>query len=95
MSMFTHLLSMSDWQMIGICGGLSLTGLDQEGLFRVNGNVRVVERLRQRYDMGVKPDLVQEADVCSVASLLKLFLRELPDSLIVSRLHSQFMQLYQ
>ncbi|XP_048459214.1 protein FAM13A isoform X2 [Rhincodon typus] len=70
-------------------------GLDQEGLFRVNGNVRVVERLRQRYDMGVKPDLVQEADVCSVASLLKLFLRELPDSLVVSRLHSQFMQLYQ
>ncbi|XP_043530311.1 protein FAM13A-like isoform X2 [Chiloscyllium plagiosum] len=70
-------------------------GLEQEGLFRVNGNVRVVERLRQRYDSGAKPDLVQEADVYSVASLLKLFLRELPDSLIVSRLHSKFMQLYQ
>ncbi|XP_067901934.1 protein FAM13A isoform X2 [Heterodontus francisci] len=69
-------------------------GLEQEGLFRVNGNVRVVEQLRQSYDGGVKPDLVREADVCSVASLLKLFLRELPDSLIVSRLHSQFMQLY-
>ncbi|XP_078065198.1 protein FAM13A isoform X2 [Mustelus asterias] len=70
-------------------------GLEQEGLFRVNGNVRVVERLRQRYDAGAKPDLIREADVCSVASLLKLFLRELPDSLIASRLHSQFMQLHQ
>ncbi|XP_078385280.1 protein FAM13A [Cetorhinus maximus] len=70
-------------------------GLEQEGLFRVNGNVRVVERLKQTYDAGAKPNLVREADVCSVASLLKLFLRELPDSLIVSRLHSQFMQLYQ
>ncbi|XP_041072194.1 protein FAM13A isoform X2 [Carcharodon carcharias] len=70
-------------------------GLEQEGLFRVNGSVRVVERLKQVYDAGAKPNLVREADVCSVASLLKLFLRELPDSLIVSRLHSQFMQLYQ
>uniref|UniRef100_UPI00398E90A3 protein FAM13A-like n=1 Tax=Pristiophorus japonicus TaxID=55135 RepID=UPI00398E90A3 len=70
-------------------------GLDQEGLFRVNGNVRVVERLRQKYDRGGKPDLAQEADICSVASLLKLFLRELPDALIVSQLHAQFMQLYQ
>ncbi|XP_069781824.1 protein FAM13A isoform X2 [Narcine bancroftii] len=70
-------------------------GLDQEGLFRVNGNVKVVERLRQSYDCGHMPDLAQEADVCSVASLLKLFLRELPDALIVSRLHSQFMGLYQ
>ncbi|XP_067850562.1 protein FAM13A isoform X2 [Heptranchias perlo] len=70
-------------------------GLEQEGLFRVNGNVKVVERLRLKYDCGGRPDLGQEADVSSVASLLKLFLRELPDALIISRLHSQFMQLYQ
>ncbi|XP_062902910.1 protein FAM13A isoform X1 [Mobula hypostoma] len=70
-------------------------GLEQEGLFRVNGNVKVVDRLRQSYDSGGVPDLIQEADVCSVASLLKLFLRELPDAVIVSRLHSQFMRLYQ
>ncbi|XP_072351444.1 protein FAM13A isoform X3 [Scyliorhinus torazame] len=76
-------------------GYLQEYGLEQEGLFRVNGNVKVVEQLRQRYDAGEKPDLAWEADVCSVASLLKLFLRELPDSLIISSLHSQFMQLNQ
>ncbi|XP_038648652.1 protein FAM13A isoform X3 [Scyliorhinus canicula] len=76
-------------------GYLQEYGLEQEGLFRVNGNVKVVDQLRQRYDAGEKPDLVWEADVCSVASLLKLFLRELPDSLIISSLHSQFMQLNQ
>ncbi|XP_032878196.1 protein FAM13A isoform X2 [Amblyraja radiata] len=70
-------------------------GLEQEGIFRVNGNVKVVDRLRQSYDRGSMPDLAQEADVCSVASLLKLFLRELPDALIVSRLHPRFMRLYQ
>ncbi|RXN01911.1 Protein FAM13A [Acipenser ruthenus] len=57
-------------------------GLQQEGLFRVNGNLKVVDELRQRYESREDVDLVQDGDVCSVASLLKLFLRELPDGVI-------------
>ncbi|XP_074849720.1 protein FAM13A isoform X4 [Carettochelys insculpta] len=70
-------------------------GLTQEGLFRVNGNVKVVDQLRLKYDRGEEVELVKDADVCSVASLLKLFLRELPDGVITSALHPRFIQLYQ
>ena len=38
--------------------------------------------LRQRWDRGEVVDLEQEGDVSTVASLLKLFLRELPGALI-------------
>lgn len=39
-------------------------------------------QLRQRWDSGERVDLDHEADVPTVASLLKLFLRELPVPLI-------------
>ncbi|XP_041115695.1 protein FAM13A-like isoform X3 [Polyodon spathula] len=70
-------------------------GLQQEGLFRVNGNVKVVDQLRQRYESGEDVDLVQDGDVCSVASLLKLFLRELPDGVITSTVQLAAIHLYQ
>ncbi|XP_034777537.2 protein FAM13A-like isoform X1 [Acipenser ruthenus] len=70
-------------------------GLQQEGLFRVNGNVKVVDQLRQRYESGEDVDLVQDGDVCSVASLLKLFLRELPDGVITSAAQPAVIRLYQ
>uniref|UniRef100_A0A663MVV3 Rho-GAP domain-containing protein n=1 Tax=Athene cunicularia TaxID=194338 RepID=A0A663MVV3_ATHCN len=51
-------------------------GLEQEGLFQVNGNAETVEWLRQRYDNGEDVDLVKEADVPSAISLLRFFLQE-------------------
>lgn len=73
----------------------ALPGLTQEGLFRVNGNVKVVEQLRLKFESGVPVELGKDGDVCSAASLLKLFLRELPDSLITSALQPRFIQLFQ
>lgn len=72
-----------------------ITGLEQEGLFRVNGNLKTVEQLRLKYEGGDQVDLAAEADVSSAASLLKLFLRELPDRVIPSALYPKFIQLYQ
>ncbi|KAM3831579.1 protein FAM13A isoform 2-T2 [Vipera latastei] len=74
---------------------LSYHGLEQEGLFRVNGNLKTVEKLRLKYEGGDQVDLAAEADVSSAASLLKLFLRELPDRVIPSALYPKFIQLYQ
>ncbi|XP_043370061.1 protein FAM13A isoform X2 [Dermochelys coriacea] len=74
---------------------LTQHGLTQEGLFRVNGNMKMVDQLRLKYDRGEEVELAKDADVCSVASLLKLFLRELPDGVITSALHPRFIQLYQ
>ncbi|XP_077102222.1 protein FAM13A isoform X5 [Siphateles boraxobius] len=70
-------------------------GLRQEGLFRVNGSVRTVDILRQRFDGGEEVDLHQEADAFAVASLLKQFLRDLPEGLIHPSIHNPLIQLHQ
>ncbi|XP_021252459.1 protein FAM13A isoform X2 [Numida meleagris] len=74
---------------------LTQHGMTQEGLFRVNGSMKMVEQLRLQYERGEEVELVKDGDVHSAASLLKLFLRELPDGIITSALHSKFIQLYQ
>ncbi|CAN0151893.1 unnamed protein product [Lampetra planeri] len=91
-------------------------GLESEGLFRVSGSVRAVERLRQAWEAEVMSDrdggvtgadgdeggdAVEvpeawrgQADVSSVAGLLKLFLRELPDGVVPASLLPSFLQAY-
>ena len=67
-----------------------MAGLDQEGIFRINGNARVVDRIRASFDSHGDADLgvnsgvsgFNGADMTALASALKLFLRELPDGLI-------------
>ncbi|CAK6432977.1 unnamed protein product [Pipistrellus nathusii] len=74
---------------------LTKNGLTQEGLFRVNGNVKVVEQLRLKFESGAPVELREDGDVCAAASLLKLFLRELPESVIPAALRPRFLQLFQ
>lgn len=59
-----------------------ILGLNQRGLFRLCGSVARTRQLRQRWDQGEIVDLDLEGDVPTVASLLKLFLRELPTPLV-------------
>ncbi|KAM9329531.1 protein FAM13A-like [Gastrophryne carolinensis] len=70
-------------------------GLTHEGLFRINGNVKVVEQLRVKYESGEPVALSEDGDVHSAASLLKLFLREMPDGVISSEMLPKFIQAYQ
>lgn len=70
-------------------------GVTHEGLFRVNGNVKVVEQLRLKYESGEPLSLLEDGDVYSAASLLKLFLREMPDGVISTPLLPKFIQIYQ
>ncbi|XP_008278639.1 protein FAM13A-like isoform X2 [Stegastes partitus] len=53
-------------------------GMHHRGLFRLCGSVVRTRQLRQRWDCGERLDLEHDGDVPTVASLLKLFLRELP-----------------
>uniref|UniRef100_A0A8C5G544 Si:ch1073-272j17.3 n=1 Tax=Gouania willdenowi TaxID=441366 RepID=A0A8C5G544_GOUWI len=57
---------------------LDQNGMNHRGLFRLCGSVVRTRQLRQRLDCGEKVSLEQEGDIPTVASLLKLFLRELP-----------------
>ncbi|XP_073494166.1 protein FAM13A isoform X3 [Phyllobates terribilis] len=70
-------------------------GMTQEGLFRINGNVKVVEQLRVKYENGEQVTLPEDGDVHSAASLLKLFLREMPDGVISTAMLPRFIQIYQ
>ncbi|XP_069024241.1 protein FAM13A isoform X1 [Embiotoca jacksoni] len=69
--------------------------LHQEGLFRVNGNVRAVETLKQKLESGEDVDLLSESDSCTVASLLKQYLRDLPEGLVDSTVQQALVQHYQ
>lgn len=57
-------------------------GLNHKGLFRICGSVTKIKALKEKYDQGEEVDLVNEGDVNSIASLLKLFLNELPVAVI-------------
>ncbi|KAM8878865.1 LOW QUALITY PROTEIN: protein FAM13A [Spinachia spinachia] len=69
--------------------------LHQEGLFRVNGNVRAVETLKQRLESGEDVDLLAESDPSTVASLLKRYLRDLPMGLVYPTVQQALIQHYQ
>ncbi|XP_042358198.1 protein FAM13A-like [Plectropomus leopardus] len=61
---------------------LDKNGMHHRGLFRLCGSVVRTRQLKQRWDYGERVDLELEGDVPTVASLLKLFLRELPTPVV-------------
>ncbi|XP_035029084.2 protein FAM13B [Hippoglossus stenolepis] len=61
---------------------LERNGLHHRGLFRLCSSVARTRQLRQLWDHGERVGLEEEADVPTVASLLKLFLRELPTPVV-------------
>ncbi|XP_078579251.1 protein FAM13A-like isoform X18 [Branchiostoma floridae x Branchiostoma japonicum] len=69
---------------------ITMHGIGHEGIFRVNGNTKVVEKMKTSFDKTGDANLEEFGDVFSVASLLKMYLRELPDAVIPESLHSQF-----
>lgn len=69
--------------------------LHREGLFRVNGNVRAVETLKQRLEGGEDVDLLSESDSLTVASLFKQYLRDLPGGLVDLTVQQALIQHYQ
>lgn len=57
-------------------------GLSVEGIYRVSGSHDHIEKLRQQYDQSQNVDLTQVEDIHTVACLLKLYLRRLPQQLV-------------
>ncbi|XP_012691162.2 rho GTPase-activating protein 24 isoform X3 [Clupea harengus] len=57
-------------------------GLTEVGLFRQPGQATLVKELQEAFDAGEKPSFDSSTDVHTVASLLKLYLRELPEPLV-------------
>ncbi|CAL9682115.1 unnamed protein product [Knipowitschia caucasica] len=66
-------------------------GLQEEGLFRLPGQANLVKELQEAFDCGEKPSFDGNTDVHTVASLLKLYLRELPEPVIPFHNYNDFL----
>ncbi|XP_005412647.2 PREDICTED: rho GTPase-activating protein 22 [Chinchilla lanigera] len=66
-------------------------GLTEEGLFRLPGQADLVRGLQDSFDCGEKPRFDSTTDVHTVASLLKLYLRELPEPVIPFARYEDFL----
>ncbi|APA06866.1 hypothetical protein SS1G_04496 [Sclerotinia sclerotiorum 1980 UF-70] len=66
----------------------------EEGIFRLSGSNIVIRQLRERFNVEGDVNLVtddQYYDIHAVASLLKLYLRELPTTILTRELHLEFL----
>ncbi|NWZ75435.1 FA13A protein, partial [Poecile atricapillus] len=74
---------------------LEVFGLGRVGVFRIGGSANRIKELRQKYNQGEKVDLINDGDVDSVASLLKLFLKELPVAVFPDNICSGLLKTFQ
>ena len=68
---------------------------NEEGIFRLSGSNIVIKALRERFNTEGDFDFLangQYHDVHAIASLLKLYLRELPSTVLTRELHLDFLQ---
>lgn len=73
---------------------LSHNVVAEEGIFRLSGSNTVIKALRDRFNTEGDVDLGADGnyyDIHAVASLLKLYLRELPSSILTRELHLEFL----
>ena len=66
----------------------------EEGIFRLSGSNVVIKALRERFNTEGDFDFLTDGqyyDVHAVASLLKLYLRELPSTVLTRELHLDFL----
>lgn len=68
--------------------------ITEEGIFRLSGSNVVIKALRERFNVEGDINIITDEtyyDIHAVASLLKLYLRELPTTILTRDLHLQFL----
>lgn len=66
----------------------------EEGIYRLNGSAAVIKGLKERFNYEGDVTLLEEEeyyDIHAIAGLLKLFLRDLPASVLTRELHREFL----
>ncbi|KAI9140951.1 hypothetical protein BKA69DRAFT_1077387 [Paraphysoderma sedebokerense] len=66
----------------------------EEGIYRLSGSTSAIRSLKERFNRDGDINLLAEDvyyDVHAIAGLLKLYLRELPCSILTKQLHSEFL----
>ena len=62
------------------------------GIFRLPGQASRIQALKELYDSGSQEDFSSTEDVHTVASLFKLYLRELPQPVVPFVLYDSYKQ---
>ncbi len=71
-----------------------LTGVNEEGIFRISGSLEQILKLKNRIDTDGKIDFFEEkADCHVIAGLLRLYFRELPEPLFTFEHYENFLSL--
>lgn len=63
----------------------------RDGIYRLSGQASHIQALKQQFDSGEVPASMHSRDLHAVASLLKLYFRELPSSLLPAHLYSHLL----
>lgn len=71
---------------------LLASGMDEEGLFRITGSASKIKKLKSAFNAGFADMSEFERDPHTVASVLKLYLRELPEPLMTFDLYDEWMK---
>ncbi|XP_075558631.1 uncharacterized protein LOC142590420 [Dermacentor variabilis] len=71
---------------------LLASGMDEEGLFRITGSASKIKKLKSAFNAGFADMSEFERDPHTVASVLKLYLRELPEPLMTFALYEEWMK---
>jgi len=78
------------------CEHLKKYGLMKEGIFRVNGNERRIQALVKKFEeKRYFENCFENCSVFDVAGLLKLYIRELPDSLFPNEIYVPLLKYYE
>ena len=64
-------------------------GLEVEGIIRLSGRLSQIEYFKDLYNQGLPVDLKSCPDPHTIAGLLKLYLRELPEPLLTFDLYDK------
>ncbi|GLB43374.1 putative fes/CIP4, and EFC/F-BAR homology domain containing protein [Lyophyllum shimeji] len=82
--------------MVKCCQAIEKYGMQTQGIYRISGTTSKVAKLRQRLDQDLESvDLDTpewSGDISNVASVLKQWLRDLPDPLLTLGLHQGFIE---
>jgi Rho-type GTPase-activating protein 1/2 len=74
---------------------VELRGMDYEGIYRKSGGAAQMRSIQTSFEQGLDPDLTDDDeynDICAVTSILKQYLRELPNPLMTFELYPQFLE---
>ncbi|GBE88171.1 hypothetical protein SCP_1204010 [Sparassis crispa] len=81
--------------MVKCCQAIEKYGLQSQGIYRIGGSVSKIAKLKERLDRDLDSvDLDAEewsSDISNVTSVLKMWLRELPEPLLTYSLYKSFL----